>query len=172
MTRVLVVYATKTGSTEGIADQIGQTLRSLGAEVDVVSADEKPDGSGYDAFVVGSGVRAGLWHASAKQWLVGHADLLQSKRVALFTVGLTMATNPEKADVVRGYTDLLLSETGIRPVDIGLFAGMNEIGRFSLPERLVMRAMKAPSGDFRDMRAVERWTIAVAPLLGVAADGA
>jgi len=169
MARVLVVYATKTGCTEGIAQQIGETLGSLGADVDVVPADSKPDGTAYDAVVVGSGVRAGLWHASAKQWLVGHADLLKSHPVALFTVGLTMATNPEKADTVRGYTDLLLSETGIKPVDIGLFAGMNKLDTLALAERLVMKAMKAPQGDFRDMDAVAAWTTAVAPGLGVTA---
>lgn len=170
MVRVLVLYATKTGSTQGIAEQIGATLQSLGADVDVISAEEKPDCSVYSAAVVGSGVRAGLWHASAKQWLVGHADELKSIPLALFTVCLTMATNPERTDTVRGYTDLLLSETSLEPVDVGLFAGKNEPKALPVAERLIMKAMQAPIGDFRDMDAVAAWAEAIAPKLGISAE--
>lgn len=168
MSRALVVYGTKTGCTAGIAEAIAEGLRSTGVAVDVKTAEEKPDPSTYDAVLVGSGVRAGLWHAHAKQWLVGHADALKDRPLALFTACLTMHTNPEKADEVRAYTDLLLSETGLQPVDIGLFPGMNVPKTFSLPERLIMKAMKAPEGDFRDMEAAAAWGRDLAPTLGLA----
>jgi menaquinone-dependent protoporphyrinogen IX oxidase len=117
MSRVLVVYGTKTGCTAGVAEAIGDKLRELGAEVWVLRAEEKPDPTGYDAVIVGSGVRAGLWHASAKQWLVGHAPYLREHPLAMFTTCLTMHTDPGKAETVRGYTELLLDETGLAPVD-------------------------------------------------------
>lgn len=167
MSRALVVYGTKSGCTKGIAEAIGEGLRRAGAEADVIAAEEKPDPSGYDAVIVGSGIRAGLWHASAKQWLVGHAEALKARPFALFTACLTMHSNPEKADEARGYTDLLLKETGLEPVDIGLFPGMYLPKEFSLPERLVMKAMKAPEGDFRDPQAAARWAAEIAPRLGL-----
>lgn len=167
MGSALVVYATKTGCTAGIAEAIGEGLRAAGVTVDVKAAEEKPDPAAYDAVLVGSGVRAGLWHAHAKQWLVGHADALKAQPLALFTACLTMHTNPEKADEVRAYTDLLLSETGLQPVDVGLFPGMNMPKTFSLPERLIMKAMKAPEGDFRDMEAAAAWARDIAPKLGL-----
>lgn len=167
MSKALVVYGTKSGCTQGIAEAIADGLRLAGADADVVAADEKPDPTGYDAVIVGSGIRAGLWHASAKQWLVGHAEALKAHPLALFTACLTMHTNPEKADEVRAYTDLLLSETGLEPVDIGLFPGMNLPKTFSLPERLIMKAMKAPEGDFRDLGAAAEWATELAPKLGL-----
>lgn len=167
MSRALVVYGTKSGCTKGIAEAIGEGLRSAGAEADVIAAEDKPDPSGYDAVIVGSGIRASLWHASAKQWLVGHAEALKTRPLALFTACLTMHSNPEKADEVRGYTDLLLKETGLEPVDIGLFPGMNVPKAFSLPERLIMKAMKAPEGDFRDPKAAAEWAAGLAPRLGL-----
>lgn len=168
MSKALVVYGTKSGCTAGIAEAIGEGLRAAGVTVDVVTAEDKPDPSAYDAVLVGSGVRAGMWHASVKQWLVGHAEVLKARPLALFTACLTMHSNPEKADEVRAYTDLLLKETGLEPVDIGLFPGMNVPKSFSLPERLIMKAMKAPEGDFRDPAAIAEWATELAPRLGLA----
>ncbi len=167
MSTVLVVYGTKTGCTEGIAEHVGATLVDAGATVDVKRVEDKPDPAGYDAVIVGSGVRAGSWHGAVKEWVTKHAWKLKETPTAFFTACLTMAAGAEKADEVRAYTDPLIAETGIEPVDIGLFAGMNEPKRFSLPERLIMKAMKAPQGDFRDMDAIAAWTRETAPKLGI-----
>lgn len=167
MKKVLVVYGTKTGCTAGIAEKIGSTLSATGATVDVRPVGDKPDPAAYDAVVVGSGVRAGNWHGAVKTWVTLRADVLKTKPVAFFTACLTMASDPGKADDVRAYTDPLIAETGVTPVDIGLFAGMNQPKTFSLPERLIMKAMKAPEGDFRDLEAVATWAEALASKLAI-----
>lgn len=168
MSTVLVVYGTKTGCTAGIAERIGAALAEAGVTVDVVPAEDAPDASAYDAVIVGSGVRVGSWHAPVKSWVAEQADALKDRPTAFFTACLTMASEPGKADEVRAYTDPLIAETGVQPVDIGLFAGMNDPKKFSLPERLLMKAMKAPQGDFRDMAAVAEWTRGAAEKLGLA----
>jgi len=167
MTKVLVVYGTGTGCTADIAEHIGKTLTESGGEVDVRSASDKPDPAGYDAVVVGSGVRVGNWHSAVSKWVDENAETLRVMPVAFFTACLTMAIGPEKSDEVRAYTDGLLATTGLNPVDYGLFAGMNEPKKFSLAERAVMKVMKAPQGDFRDFEAIEAWTRGAAPKLGV-----
>jgi menaquinone-dependent protoporphyrinogen oxidase len=167
MSKVLVVYGTKTGCTAGIAEKIGETLVATGATVDVKSASDRPSPADYDAIIVGSGVRASNWHGAVKEWVTSNADALKAKPTAFFTACLTMAQEPEKADEVRAYTDPLIAASGVTPVDIGLFAGMCDLKKFSLPERLIMKMMKAPEGDFRDFDAVAAWTVAVAPKLGV-----
>ena len=167
MSKALVVYGTKTGCTAGIAEAIGDALRAMGVEADVKRAEAKPALDGYDAVLVGSGVRVGQWHGPVKHWLTAHTETLKQRPFALFTACLTMAATPEKADEVRAYTDPLLTETGITPVDIGLFAGMNVAKTLSLPERLIMKAMKAPEGDFRDLEAVAAWTRETASKLGL-----
>lgn len=95
------------------------------------------------------------------------AGIAERVGAALFTACLTMATDPPKADEIRAYTDPLLTETGIEPIDVGLFAGMNDPKKFSLPERLIMKAMKAPGGDFRDYDAVDTWARSVAERMGL-----
>ena len=167
MSKALLVYGTKTGCTRGIAEKIAETLVDLGVVVHVKPAEEKPDPTGYDAILVGSGVRAGSWHGSVKKWVAANAEELKARPTAFFTACLTMSTTPEKADEVRAYTDTLISETGVEPVDIGLFAGMCVPSEFSLPERMIMKVMKAPEGDFRDYPAVVEWATAVAVPLGL-----
>ena len=164
--RTLVVYGTKTGCTEGIAEHIGDRLAAAGATVDVVPAERAGDPSDYDAVVVGSGVRAGQWHGPVRKWVSDNAAALRDRPVAFFTCGLTLASDPTKTAEVRAYTDALTESTGVTPVDIGTFAGWNEPTKFPLVERTLMKMMKAPQGDFRDFAAVDAWADEVAPRLG------
>lgn len=168
MNKVLVVYGTKSGCTEGIAERIGAKLAECGATVDVLLAEKAGAPTGYDAVVVGSGVRAGTWHKSASEWVASNAASLKATPVALFTVGLTPATEPEKTEEVRAYSKPVEEAAGIRPVEVGTFAGWFEPDKFSFLERTILSAMKAPKGDFRDWDAIDAWTQQVAPKLGVA----
>jgi menaquinone-dependent protoporphyrinogen oxidase len=165
--KALVVYATKSGCTTGIAEKIGETLAAKGANVDVVAAESAGDPAAYDAVVVGSGIRVGQWHGPAKEWVTANADALKQMPVAFYTCNLTIADEPEKADEVRAYTDALIAESGVTPIDIGLFAGWFEPKSFSFIERTVLKAMKAPQGDRRDWAAIEAWTEGIASQLGV-----
>ena len=168
MSKALVVYGTKSGCTAGIAEQIGQTLASRGIAVDVLPAEKAGDPAGYDAVIVGSGVRVGAWHAAARSWVTANAETLKTLPVAFFTCGLVIREEG-KHDEVAAYTDKVIEESGITPVDLGLFAGWNEPKAFSLPERMIMKVMKAPQGDFRDNSTIAEWTETAADKLGLAA---
>ncbi len=165
MDSVLVVYGTGSGCTTGVAERIGTALAQQGARVDVVAAKDKPDPAGYDGVIVGSGVRAGSWHAPVKEWVATNAGALKAVPVAFFTVCLTLATDPEKTAEVRAYTDQLIADTGVQPVDVGTFAGWNEGTGFNFLERTILGAMKAPKGDFRDWAAIDEWAGSIAPQL-------
>jgi len=57
MPKVLIVYASRTGDTEGIANLIAEGIRISGAEaevVDVKAIKNENDLQGYDALVLGS----------------------------------------------------------------------------------------------------------------------
>jgi menaquinone-dependent protoporphyrinogen oxidase len=165
MCKVLIVYATKSGCTKGVAGKIASTIAGPGVKVKLASASDSPDPSCYDAVLVGSGIRAGKWHESARAWVAANAEALKSKRVAFFTVGLLITKGAEKAAQVRGFTDSLIEETGVQPLDVGVFAGWNEPELFSFPERLVVKVMKAPKGDQRDWAAIEQWARATVQTL-------
>lgn len=168
MRSVLVVYGTKSGCTAGVAEKIGETLAQAGARVDVRPVAEKPDAAAYDAVVVGSGVRMGQWHEPVRAWVTANADVLKARPTAYYTVCLTLAQEPGKVDEVRAYTDPLIEATGVKPTSLGTFAGWNEPKHFSFLERTIMKAMKAPVGDFRDFDAIASWATGAATGLGLA----
>lgn len=163
--RVLVVFATRSGCTQGIGLAIARSLEKGGLVVQVHPAFDAPDPSGFDAVIVGSGVRGAQWHQAARDWVIRHADALTVRPVAFFTVGLEITGGFAKEAEVRGYTDGLLERAGIQPVGIGLFAGWFEPRRFSVVERAILHSLNAPLGDHRDWRAIEAWTDTVAPRL-------
>jgi flavorubredoxin len=72
MTKVLVVYATRTGDTKTIAMQIAEGIKASGAEVKVVAVKEITNSSdlqGYDAYVFGSATYHGEMMEAMKTML-------------------------------------------------------------------------------------------------------
>lgn len=167
MSKVLVVYGTGTGCTAEIAERVGQKLVSMGYDAQVAAAKDAPTIAAHDAVFVGSGIRAGNWHQPVKDWVKANAEALANTPVAFFTACLTMANDPSKVAEVRAYTDPLVAETGVQPVAVGAFAGMNEPKRFSFVERTIMKLMKAPEGDFRDWDTIDAWTAETVAALGL-----
>lgn len=165
MGSVLVTYATKTGCTKGIAEKIHHSLGAAGLDATLAGVRDEPDPSAYDAVVVGSGVRMGQWHPAARTWVKSHADVLKQRPVAFFTVGLTLVSEPGSFDVVRGYTTALEHESGVEPVDVGMFAGCYVPKEFSLVERTILKSMGYAEGDHRDWPAIEQWSLEVAAKL-------
>jgi menaquinone-dependent protoporphyrinogen oxidase len=80
-----------------------------------------------------------------------------------------MITDTSKAEEVRAYTDPILAAAGIKPVDVGLFAGWYEPAKFGFAERTILKLMKTPQGDFRDWAAIDAWAEKICPNLGIPA---
>lgn len=85
--RILVAYASKSGSTAEIAQAIGEELRQSGLEADVRSAEEVRDVRTYGAVVLGSAVYMGRWRREALHLGRRHASELQERPVWLFSSG-------------------------------------------------------------------------------------
>jgi menaquinone-dependent protoporphyrinogen oxidase len=165
MGRVLVVYGTKSGCTRTVAERIGAELEKGGMSIGISAAHDAVLTADHAAVVVGSGVRMGKWHAAVRTWVGDHGAILRAIPVAFYTVGLRI-TEAGRTEEVRAYTDPLIQDTGVRPVGLGLFAGWNVLERFPFLERLILKAMKAPEGDFRDWNAIDAWTAEIRHRLG------
>ncbi len=89
--RILVTYASRTGSTAGVASAIGKTLSENGLQVDVLLVSDVKDLSSYRAVVAGSAIQAGAWLPEAMQFVHAHRAELANKPFAAFLVWMTLA---------------------------------------------------------------------------------
>ena len=97
--RILLVYATRHGSTREVADAVAGELRAGGNEVDVRAAAEAPGPAGYDAVVVGGPMIMG-WHREAARYVKTHRGALAQLPTALFITAASLTD--DGADEVRG----------------------------------------------------------------------
>src|SRR5512139_3569288 len=89
--KILVTYASRAGSTAGVAEAIGKTLSEKGAQVDVIPMADVKDLSPYEAVVAGSAIRAAKWLPEAVRFIQTHRSTLAQKPFAMFTVCITLA---------------------------------------------------------------------------------
>jgi menaquinone-dependent protoporphyrinogen oxidase len=67
--------------------------------------------------------------------------------------------NPEKhTKEILAISDGVLRQLDLTPVSTGLFPGWFFAERFGVMERLILKLMKTPRGDFRDLDAIRTWT--------------
>ena len=160
--RILVAYASKAGSTVGVAEAIGHTLAEHGARVDVRQAKTVTDLRPYDAVVAGSAIRGARWLPEAMQFMEMHQATLAGKPFAAFLVCITLAM-PGAEKYRDGVANWLAPVRALaRPVSEGLFAGVLDYSKLPLISagmrmRVLSAATRTPEGDYRDWEAIHAW---------------
>jgi menaquinone-dependent protoporphyrinogen oxidase len=160
---VLVAYASKHGSTQGIAERIAEKLRQLGKEAEAQPLETVKDPRSYEALVIGSAVYYGSWLKDATEWVHRNRAILAQRPVWLFSVG---PLGTEVKDAEQQPKEMAEFQQSIRPRDQRIFFGALDHNRLSFPERMVLKAVRAPEGDFRDWEAIDAWAASIAQSLG------
>jgi menaquinone-dependent protoporphyrinogen oxidase len=191
MTRVLVVYGSRHGGTQGIAERIGEVLRSEGLAAIVTAADQVGEIGPTDAFVVGSGVYMGSWLKEPLEFMRRHLEVLAARPTWLFSSGplpgstkevpaadpVTQALGPTDGPGSGGRKKVEELASAIQPRGHAVFLGAfdpNDPPK-AMSERFVrMMPMSKgilPPGDFRDWDAIEDWAREIAAALSPAPVG-
>ena len=168
--KILITYASRTGSTAGVAEAIGKTLREGGTQVDVLPMQDVKDISEYKAVIAGSAIRAAKWLPEAIRFIRLHQSTLRHKPFAIFTVCITLAmSNSEQyRSAVAAWVSPVRAMA--RPLSEGLFAGMLDFKKLPFNwETIKLRATVAlgifPRGDHRDWNAIHAWAESLLPML-------
>ena len=160
--KVLVAYASKYGSTGEIAAAIGRELDRLGHHTEVCGVAGAPPPTTYDAAVLGSGVYMGSWLPAASRYLDAHAAALADMPVWLFSSGPLGFEDPQPAGEPQQVAQLIAKTAARGHVTL---TGRLERDALRLMDRLIVRAVKAPAGDFRDWDAIRTWAGAIGEAL-------
>jgi menaquinone-dependent protoporphyrinogen oxidase len=157
--KVLVAYASKYGSTGGIADTIGKELCSKEVTADVLLIKNVSNISSYQAVVIGSPVYMGKWMSEAVDFLKENRDILRQVPVAYFLVCMTLAqpTEKKRAEVLSYMDPVLKAVPEIKPVGIGTFAGALHYDNLSWLNKKILKSKGTPEGDFRDWNTIRVW---------------
>ncbi len=166
--RILVVYASRAGSTAGVADAIGRALAAGGLRVDVRPVREVTDVKPYAAVVAGSAIQ-GEWLPEGIEFVRAHRAELARKPFAAFMVCITLAMRGgenyraglgKKMEPVRAL---------VPTVSEGMFAGMIDLDKLPAGDRAKIAIPVAlgifPPGDHRDWEKICVWAEGLRPKL-------
>jgi menaquinone-dependent protoporphyrinogen oxidase len=157
--RILVTAASRHGSTGEVASAIGTALTSAGLDVLVKPMHELDGVAGFNAVVLGSGVYMGRWIPEATGFLKRHEIELRARPVWLFSSGPVGSPDPKPVGDPIGIAELV---SAVRARGHRTFAGRLDRRQLGLGETLVVGAVRAPDGDFRDWDAIAAWGLEIA----------
>jgi len=167
---ILVVHASKHGSTVGIAQTVAARLVERGHAVTIFDAEladglDRSELRRSDAVIIGSAIYAGHWLKPARHFVDHHLTMLLERPVWLFSsgpLGDQPETDEEPVEVER--LERMLHTRGHR-----VFPGALDRDDLNLAERAVVKVVKAPYGDFRDAEAATTWADGIADALEASA---
>ena len=160
--KILVAYASRTGSTAGVAEAIGKTLMEKGAQVDIQPMQSVNDLTPYRGVVAGSAIQNRQWLPEAVSFVQMHKATLNQKPFAMFSVCMTLAMRNGEKYLPAVSEWIAPVRRLVHPVSEGLFAGVLDIRKIpSLSDRLKFRLSVAfgvwTEGDHRDWSAIRAW---------------
>jgi menaquinone-dependent protoporphyrinogen oxidase len=156
---VLIAYASKHGSTQGIAERISEKLRQMGKETDVRSVDAVSDPASYEAFVIGSAIYYGSWMKEAAEWVHRNQVVLAARPTWMFSVG---PLGVDFMDDEQQPKEKAEFQESIKPRDHRVFFGSLDHHKLSFTERMMTKAVRAPEGDYRNWEAIDAWAESIA----------
>ncbi len=182
--RILVAYATNSGTTTQVAESIAEELGKNGTTVDVRRVEEVKDLSPYSAVLVGGPMIMG-WHRAAVNFIKHNQAALCRVPVAYFMTaksltqtgetsidGIPLCIDPTlaKPPQVAGKMSLReryatpgnymqpIRKSKCKPVSVAFFGGKLELGRINVWQRLfVLFIIQAPPGGSHNIPFIKGW---------------
>lgn len=170
MTRVLVAYATRFGSTHEIASAIAHELNAAGLTAQAAETSSGLVPEDYDAFVIGSPLYGGTWLSNAGVFTAIMAGRMKGKPVALFSVGTLMLKSPERgqaehAEFIKGLAEVA---PNLNVVADAVFSGYFDRSNLPWYLRIIDRFVPTPQGDHRNWPEIQAWAKSLVPKFSTA----
>lgn len=156
--KVLVAYATMSGSTQEIAEFVRQELVGLGIEVDLRPCREVASLQDYCAVVVGAPLYMFHLHKDAVRFFQRHQKPLVHLPVAVFAGGAYGPNVETDSLEVRKNLDAELAKfCWLKPASVQLVGGRFDPARLRFPYNLIPALKQAPPSDARNWDEIRAW---------------
>jgi menaquinone-dependent protoporphyrinogen oxidase len=186
MKRILVAYATNSGTTAEVAKAIGEELQKSGSQVDVLPLEKVGSLEAYQAVVLGAPMILG-WPRRALYFLKKNRTALRHLPLAVFVTCMSLTRTGETSlDGVPVYVDdqlakapqalgrltfkeryarvnkylrpVLKAAAPVKPVSAAFLGGRLDIYRLKWFQALfVMLVIQARPGEHRNWEAIRAW---------------
>jgi len=185
MNKVLVAYATNSGTTTDVAQAIGEELQKAGFQVDVLAVQKVGNLDSYDAVVLGAPMILG-WHRAARRFLRKNQSVLRRIPLAVFVTCMSLTKSGETSfrgvpvavdealpkppknegrlsfrerySLISNYLRPILNASPVKPVSAGIFGGRLDYGRMQWWAMIfVVLILQAQAGDKRNWDAIRGW---------------
>jgi menaquinone-dependent protoporphyrinogen oxidase len=184
--KVLVTYASMSGSTAEVAQEVARKIGEGGTQVEILPLEKVSDLSAYIAVVIGAPMVMG-WHRSARKFLAKNQAAFRQIPLAAFATGMSLtsagetevsgvpvfvdealakpvknAGRPslkERYTYINQYAAPMIKAAGLgQLVSLAFFGGRLDYRRLKLPAMLfVMLVVQASPGDRRNWDAIRSW---------------
>lgn len=164
--RILMVTASRHGSTDEIGQEIAASLAAAGFVVTVSEPGDVSAVTGYDAVVLGSAVYYGRWMAAMGEFVERLADQLRHARLWLYWSGPVARQRPHRGGA--GSPEAYVRR--LEPRGWREFGGKVDARTLGRGEKSILSMSGGGPGDFRDFDEVREFAQEiVADLAGPAA---
>ena len=168
MSKVLILYGTRYGTTKEISDEIEKVIKDNGMITESFNLKEVnpkniPPLDQYDGIIIGTGIKMGMWTKTVKNFVQKRKAELKKKQASL---GFYVCCGEAKNDInkaIEKYIYPKLEKVGIQSALIDAFGGAYDLREGSLvsgmTRKIIIGVMKEEEGiedpegqlyDYRD----------------------
>ena len=185
MNKILVTYATNSGTTLEVAKAVMEEIQKSGTQTELLPLAEVRELASYSAVVLGAPMIMG-WHRGAMQFLHKHKQVLAKMPLAIFVTCMSLTktgeteimgvpvkvdenlpkqpqnaghlTFKERYSRLSNYIPPILRACPRKPVSVGVFGGRLDFGHMQWWAMIfVILILQAQAGDKRNWQAIRQW---------------
>jgi menaquinone-dependent protoporphyrinogen oxidase len=154
---ILVGYATRSGSTQEVAEAMAAALRDDGLRVDCQPLRSTRTLAGYSMVVLGAPLFMFKWHKDAFAFLSKYRGLLEKLPVAVFALGPFHDEEKEWREVRAQFDRELAKVPWFVPIAREVFGGKFDPTKLRFPMNLIPALKKMPASDVRNWDQIRTW---------------
>jgi menaquinone-dependent protoporphyrinogen oxidase len=196
MNKILVTYATNSGSTAEVAKAVMEEIQKSGAQVDILPITEVKELTSYSSVILGAPMILG-WHRSALAFLRRNKAALAKMPLAVFVTCMSLTktgetsfqgvpvmvdenlpklphteghlTFKERYSLPSNYLHPILHACPVKPVSAGIFGGQLNFSNMKWWGMIfVVLILQAQAGDKRNWEAIRAWAGSLPALFNTA----